>query len=94
MVRTMVATNCWALFGTRVNRLRMKWVRHLCQAAPGSRASARADRWAPGRAATQTTRGETVSIGDLLPDGLDYPRSGRPRRRTGTSRKPATTAGL
>ena len=39
MVRTMVATKGWALFGTRQSRLRMKCVRHLCQAAPGSSAS-------------------------------------------------------
>src|SRR5205814_7508684 len=36
IVRTIVATNDWALFGTRVSRLRMKCVRQRCQAAPGS----------------------------------------------------------
>ena len=38
-MRTMVATKGWALFGTRVRRLRMKCVRHRCQAVPGSSAS-------------------------------------------------------
>ena len=35
IVRTIVATNDWALLGTRVSRLRMKWVRQRCQLAPG-----------------------------------------------------------
>jgi hypothetical protein len=33
--RTIVATKDCALFGTRVRRLRMKWVRQRCQQAPG-----------------------------------------------------------
>jgi hypothetical protein len=33
--RTSVATNGPADFGTRVSRLRRKWVLHLCQLAPG-----------------------------------------------------------
>jgi hypothetical protein len=35
IVRTIVATNDWALFGTRVSRLRMKCVRQRCHEAPG-----------------------------------------------------------
>src|SRR5579875_2485105 len=39
IVRTRVATIAWADFGTRVSRLRMAWVRHRCQVAPGSTAA-------------------------------------------------------
>ncbi len=38
-VRTRVATMAWAALGTRVNRLRMAWVRQRCQEAPGSTAA-------------------------------------------------------
>jgi hypothetical protein len=37
IVRTNVATIVWAERGTRVSRLRMKWVRHRCHTAPGQR---------------------------------------------------------
>jgi hypothetical protein len=44
MVRTMVATKGWALFGTRASRLRMKCVRQRCHDAPGSAVSRAASR--------------------------------------------------
>src|SRR5438105_4660064 len=34
IVRTIAATVSWAAFGTTDRRLRMKWTRHRCQAAP------------------------------------------------------------
>ena len=43
IVRTIVATKLCALLGTRVSRLRMKWVRQRCQAAPGQRRGDRVD---------------------------------------------------
>src|SRR5207237_1200661 len=54
IVRTIVATNDWALFGTRVSRLRMKCVRQRCQLAPGSVAAIASTR--PGCASELTRR--------------------------------------
>src|SRR5262249_1082089 len=61
IVRTIVATKLCALLGTRVSRLRMKWVRHRCQAAPGS-----------GAAIASTKAG--MGIRGRQPDGVEAAR--------------------
>src|SRR6266540_3204517 len=51
--RTIVATKPCALLGTRVKRLRVKWVRQRCQATPGSVAAIASTR--PGCASEVTS---------------------------------------
>ena len=66
IVRTKVATMVWAERGTRVSRLRMKWVRHRCQVAPVS-----VERMA------STRPGWASEITSVVPA---RPRATRPRR--------------
>jgi hypothetical protein len=87
IVRTNVATRLCALFGTFVRRLRMRCVRHRCQAAPGSvaaRAAAVPDAYPRSRAARATPHRPRPS----RPRAPGLPASHRhsPRRPRGSRR--------